>query len=108
MLTSKLTKEEPLTSVFTETDSPVLLERIAALYAIDAEIRGQPAEYRQQIRHSRPLVDAMHVWLRALLDRLSGRAALARLGRGPGLAGLGMRRIWGQSGAEGRRPTPFV
>ena len=33
----------------------------------------------------------------------SGRAALARLGRGPGLAGLGMTRIWGQSAAEGRR-----
>ena len=31
MLTSKLTKEEPLTSVFTETDGPALLERIAAL-----------------------------------------------------------------------------
>jgi hypothetical protein len=67
--------------IYTATKSPLAheaLERIAALYAIDAEIRGQPAEYRQQVRHSRPLVDAMHVWLRALLDRLSGRAALAQ------------------------------
>jgi transposase len=69
--------------IYTATKSPLAheaLQRIATLYAIEAEICGQPAEHRQQVRqqHSRPLVDAMHVWLRALLDRLSGRAALAQ------------------------------
>jgi transposase len=69
--------------IYTATKSPIAheaLQRIAALYAIEAEIRGQPAEFRQQVRHrdSRPLVDAMQVWLRALLDRLSGRSALAQ------------------------------
>ncbi len=56
------------------------LQRIAALYAIEAEIRGQSAEHRKRVRQQRssPLVEAMHVWLRDLLDRLSGRSTLAQ------------------------------
>ena len=39
--------------------------RIAALYAIEADIRGQTAEDRRAVRQqrSRPLVEAMHDWL---------------------------------------------
>ena len=65
------------------TKSPLAQEaltQIAALYAIEAEIRGQPAEQRQFVRQqrSRPLVEAMHGWLHRQLDRLSGRSALAQ------------------------------
>jgi transposase len=65
------------------TKSPLAQEaltQIAALYAIEAEIRGQPAEQRQFVRRqrSRPLVEAMHGWLHRQLDRLSGRSALAQ------------------------------
>jgi transposase len=40
------------------------LQRIAALYSIEAEIRGKPLEIRQAIRHarSRPLIEALLVW----------------------------------------------
>ena len=50
------------------TQSPLAeeaLRRIAALYEIEAEIRGQPAEHRRRVRQqrSRPLVEAMQAWL---------------------------------------------
>jgi transposase len=56
------------------------LRRIAALYAIEADIRGQTADARRQARqqHSRPLVTAMHSWLNEQLGRISGRSALAQ------------------------------
>jgi transposase len=65
------------------TKSPLAeeaLRRIAALYAIEAGIRGQTADARCQVRqqHSRPLVAAMHSWLNEQLGRLSGRSALAQ------------------------------
>ncbi len=49
------------------------LERIAALYRIEAEIRGKGAEVRQVVRHerSRPLVEAMRQWLEAQLPKLA-------------------------------------
>lgn len=42
------------------------LRRIGELYAIEAQIRGQPPDVRQQIRQqqSRPLLDSLEVWLR--------------------------------------------
>jgi transposase len=56
------------------------LQRIGALYAIEADIRGQTAEQRRQIRQarSRPLVEAMHAWLSELLGQLSARSSLAQ------------------------------
>ena len=50
------------------TRSPLaaeVLKRIGELYAIEAEIRGHPAEHRQRIRQERsqPIVEALHVWL---------------------------------------------
>jgi transposase len=52
------------------------LQRIADLYAIEAEIRGRSAEERRAARQSRskPLLDAMRLWLeqrRAELSRKS-------------------------------------
>ena len=56
------------------TKSPLaaeVLTRVAALYAIEAEIRGQPAEHRRQVRQerSRPIVEALHAWLHDHIDR---------------------------------------
>jgi transposase len=65
------------------TQSPLaaeVLARIAALYAIEAEIRGHPAEHRHRIRQerSRPIVEALHDWLHAHLPRVSGASDLAK------------------------------
>ena len=49
------------------------LRRIGELYAIEAQIRGQPPDLRQRIRQqqSRPLLDSLEVWLRERLLTLS-------------------------------------
>ena len=65
------------------TKSPLAHEallRIAALYAIEADIKGQPANERRRVRQeqSRPLVEAMYGWLTDRLGRISGRSALAQ------------------------------
>jgi transposase len=65
------------------TKSPLAeqaLQRIAELYAIEADIRGRTADERRTIRQerSRPLVEAMQAWLNETLDRISGRSALAQ------------------------------
>ena len=56
------------------------LQRIAALYEIEAEIRGQSADQRRAERQRRscPLVEALHAWLTKQLGRISGRSALAQ------------------------------
>ena len=56
------------------------LQRIAALYEIEADIRGVAAEHRRAVRQqrSRPLVEAMHAWLGQQLARVSGRSTLAQ------------------------------
>ena len=69
--------------VYTATKSPLAheaLQRIGALYAIEADIRGQTAMQRRHVRQqrSRPLVEALHTWLTELLERLSGRSTLAQ------------------------------
>jgi transposase len=69
--------------VFVATKSPIAEEavkRIAALYAIESGIRGEPAEKRQRVRHeqSRPLVEAMLVWLTEQLGRIPGASTLAK------------------------------
>jgi hypothetical protein len=65
------------------TKSPLaaeVLARIAALYAIEAEIRGHPPEQRQRVRQerSRPIVEALHEWLHANIGRVSGSSDLAK------------------------------
>jgi hypothetical protein len=56
------------------------LERIAQLYGIEKEIRGRSPAERKQVRgtRSRPLLEAMHVWLKATLVKLSRKAELAK------------------------------
>ena len=48
------------------------IARIAALYAIEAEIRGSTPEIRKTIRQARtrPLLDSMRTWLVATLGKL--------------------------------------
>jgi transposase len=55
------------------------LQRIGALYAIEAEIRGQPPDARRAVRRARagPLLDALHHWLKESLHGLSRKSALA-------------------------------
>src|SRR3974390_522406 len=55
------------------------LERIAQLYGIEQEIRGRSPAERQEIRQtrSRPLLEAMHAWLKAMLSKLSQKSDVA-------------------------------
>jgi transposase len=55
------------------------LQRIAALYAIENDIRGRTAEERRTVRQqkSRSLVDALESWLRAKLGLISQKGKLA-------------------------------
>ncbi len=64
------------------TESPIAAEalrRIAELYAVEKRVRGQPAKARLQARLeiSRPLVDAMKVWLEVQLGRVPPKGGLA-------------------------------
>jgi len=52
------------------------LERIAALYGIEKEIRGRPAEERRQIRNARarPLLESLRQWFETTLPKLSRKS----------------------------------
>lgn len=55
------------------------LARIAALYAIEAECRGQSAEARRAVRQSRatPLIDSFRPWLERCLGQVSAKSTIA-------------------------------
>jgi len=55
------------------------IKRIAALYAIEAEIRGSTPEVRKAIRQVRvrPLLDNMNTWLEVTLAKLSRKSDTA-------------------------------
>ena len=52
------------------------LERIAALYAIEKEIRGHPPQERQKVRQTRarPLLESMRAWMETCLTKLSRKS----------------------------------
>ena len=52
------------------------LDRIAALYGIEKEIRGRPPGERKQIRMARagPLLDSLNTWFRESLSKLSKKS----------------------------------
>jgi transposase len=52
------------------------LDRIAALYAIEKEIRGRPPDERQEIRtaRARPLLDSLNAWFKESLSKLSKKS----------------------------------
>jgi hypothetical protein len=56
-----------------------VLQRIGALYLIEAEIRGQPLETRAAVRQARagPHLEALHTWLHTTLTQVSKKSALA-------------------------------
>lgn len=63
-------------------DAPIAdeaLQRIAQLYAIEATIRGRDAEARVAARRAetKPLVDALRIWLAAQLLRVSQKSVTA-------------------------------
>ena len=73
----------PFYEFFTSTQSPLaaeVLARIAKLYEIEADIRGQPPDVRQAVRQlrSRPLVEDLHDWLEDHLPRVPGWTDLAK------------------------------
>jgi transposase len=60
-------------------DSPIAkeaLERIAALYGIEKEIRGRSPDERRQVRQARsvPLLKSLHDWMKASLAKLSKKS----------------------------------
>ena len=64
-------------------DSPLAqeaLQRISALYAIEAEIRGQLPNERQAVRQARagPLLEDLQHWLQNTLHQVSRKSALAK------------------------------
>ncbi len=73
----------PFFEFHANTQSPLaaaVLGEIARLYAIEAEIRGQPAERRWQVRQerSRPIVEALHAWLEDHAGRVSAVSDLLK------------------------------
>jgi hypothetical protein len=73
-------------------DSPLAqeaLQRIGALYAIEAEIRGQSPAIRQADRQARagPILEALHDWLKETLHGVSRKSAL------PGAIGYALK-LW--------------
>ena len=63
-------------------DAPIAaeaLQRIAALYAIEAKIRGSNPELRKTTRQaeSKPLVEALETWFQSQLGRVSGKSLIA-------------------------------
>lgn len=55
-------------------------KRIAGLYAVEQQARGQPPEKRGQLRqaHARSILDALEARLEAQLPRISGKSELAK------------------------------
>jgi hypothetical protein len=73
----------PFYEFYTSTQSPLaaeVLARIAKLYEIEGDIRGQPPDLRKAVRQlrSRPMVEALHVWLQEHLPRVPGWSDLAK------------------------------
>jgi transposase len=55
------------------------LDRIGALYGIEEEVRGKPADLRRSVRRarSRPLVDNLRTWMETSLRSLSKKSETA-------------------------------
>jgi transposase len=55
------------------------LKRIAALYAVEADIRGQPPDERRRQRQARagPLLQELHAWLSSMVGRVSAKSEIA-------------------------------
>ena len=76
------------------------LERIAALYAIEKEIRGRPPDERQQVRttRARPLLQSLQEWFEVSLTKLSRKSETTAAIR----YALGLRRALTRYCDDGR------
>jgi transposase len=56
------------------------LDKIAAFYTIEAQIRGKPPDERQRYReaHAAPLIAELKLWVDATVQKLSGKSDLAQ------------------------------
>jgi hypothetical protein len=71
------------TDVFQSEGSVIAAEaikRIAGLYGVEKEARGQPPNERVRLRqaHAKPIFDDLEAWLHAQLPRISGKSELAK------------------------------
>jgi transposase len=71
------------TDVFQSEGSVIAAEaikRIAGLYGVEKEARGQPPNERVRLRqaHAKPVFDNLEAWLQAQLPRISGKSELAK------------------------------
>jgi transposase len=69
--------------VFETSKSPLArtaMDKIAALYRIEAEIRGRPPDerLRERLERTAPLFADLKTWLEATLTRVSGRGEMAK------------------------------
>lgn len=71
---------EAATATASDPIATEALQRIAALYAIEQDIRGKTADERRTERQarSRPLVADLKTWLMARLGEISGKSDLAK------------------------------
>ena len=55
------------------------LKRIAALYEVETDIRGQPPDERRRQRQARagPLLEELHAWLTSMVGRVSAKSEIA-------------------------------
>ncbi len=55
------------------------IKRVAQLYGVEKEVRGQPPDVRVMARQrkSKPIFDDLETWLHAQLTRISGKSPLA-------------------------------
>src|SRR3954470_2014523 len=72
-----------MVEIHQSTASPIaeeVLRRLAALYRIEDTIRGQPPDARKAARRerSRPIVEALKVYLEEQLGRVSGKMPVAK------------------------------
>ncbi len=65
--------------IHASTTTTEALARIGALYAIEDEIRGKPADLRLTIRQARarPLLDNLRIWMEKALRSLSAKSETA-------------------------------
>ena len=68
--------------LYVDDRSPIAteaLQRIAALYAIEREIRGSVPSKRAMVRQERagPLLAQLHAWLTTMLQRVSAKSEIA-------------------------------
>lgn len=67
--------------MYKDQSSPLaaeVLQRIAVLYAIEREVRGQPPDRRKAARQSRasPLLEQLHAWFNQTLTQVSNKSAV--------------------------------